>query len=436
MDSLPDPNLNMALVVTENAEPPQAEQDFSSILEPVSSPTPRESKRQKRLMVDDLYHYDHVGVKSSTMERAEEFTRSLTPPGLPTFLKTMVRSNVATGFWLHLPMGFCKAHMPRHNSTVILEDENGEKYEVHYIMDKTALSAGWKLFTTARKLVEGDVVIFQLVEPCRFKVYIVRADEKSVADGMPELDASAGQIAPANDAKRKVVQHRVRRRKSKPSRNRSLVVAETQITSAQDNESKEVSEDPSLVTNEGTRILANCSPDFEEAKSTGNFTILVNSTAIDSELSETQRTKYYELCMTQNSYLHGNLLKSISPKLAAEIISETVNIAGLIRACDISTSEEEYSVWDKTLEGFEMLGMRVGFLRTRLGRLRELASEFQKYKNVETQREIAEQELRAIREELSQLKELRSRLDSEIEALKASVERHEHIFQQEASAAW
>lgn len=70
----------------------------------------------------------------------------------------------------HLPMGFCKSHMPRHNLTVILEDEDGEKYDVNYIVEKTALSAGWKLFTTAQNLVEGDVVIFQLVEPSRFKV--------------------------------------------------------------------------------------------------------------------------------------------------------------------------------------------------------------------------------------------------------------------------
>lgn len=77
----------------------------------------------------------------------------------------------------HLPMGFCKSHMPRHNSTVILEDEDGEKYEVNYIVEKTALSAGWKLFAAARNLAEGDVVIFQLIELSRFKVIFLRHEE-------------------------------------------------------------------------------------------------------------------------------------------------------------------------------------------------------------------------------------------------------------------
>lgn len=212
-------------------------------------------------------------------------------------------------------------------------------------------------------------------------------------------------------------------------------MAEAQVTPAQDG-SKEVIMDPSQNSMEGIRSLVNFSYDFEEAKSTGNFMILANGKAIDSELSETQRTKYYKLCMTQNSYLHCNILKSISPILAAEMISETVNIAATIRACEISTSQEEYLVWDKTLEGFELLGMRVGFLRTRLGRLRELASEFQKCRSAETQKDTAEQEMRTISQELSELKELRSKLDSEIEALKASIGRHERVFQQEASAPW
>lgn len=157
--------------------------------------------RQKRLVVDDLYHYDHVGGKSPAMERAEEFRANL-PAEIPSFLKTMVRSNVTTGFWLvspelftnvwmrevlegkwdflfpitflqHLPMPFCKLHMPKHNITVTLEDENGEEYPVNYIVDKTALSAGWKKFSSARELMEGDVLVFQLVRPSIFKVTLL-----------------------------------------------------------------------------------------------------------------------------------------------------------------------------------------------------------------------------------------------------------------------
>ncbi|XP_030453626.1 putative F-box protein At3g29830 [Syzygium oleosum] len=51
---------------------------------------------------------------------------------------------------------------------------------------------------------------------------------------------------------------------------------------------------------------------------------------IDSDLSEYQRTRYLELCSNQNGFLHDNLLKCISYKLAAQIISKTVNIADAI----------------------------------------------------------------------------------------------------------
>ncbi|KAK4794920.1 hypothetical protein SAY86_012914 [Trapa natans] len=34
---------------------------------------------QKRLMVDDAYHYDRIGIKSSAMEPSEAFISSLTP---------------------------------------------------------------------------------------------------------------------------------------------------------------------------------------------------------------------------------------------------------------------------------------------------------------------------------------------------------------------
>jgi hypothetical protein len=41
-----------------------------------------------------------------------------------------------------------------------------------YIAYKTGLSAGWRQFSAAHKLVEGDVLVFQLVEPTKFKVLV------------------------------------------------------------------------------------------------------------------------------------------------------------------------------------------------------------------------------------------------------------------------
>ena len=70
-------------------------------------------------------------------------------------------------------MTFCKLHLPRKDMPIVLEDESGEQFELKFIADKTGLSAGWRKFAAAHKLVEGDVLIFQLVEPNKFKVTFV-----------------------------------------------------------------------------------------------------------------------------------------------------------------------------------------------------------------------------------------------------------------------
>lgn len=54
-----------------------------------------------------------------------------------------------------------------------LEDESGRQYKTKYIACKTGLSAGWRQFVASHKLLEGDVLVFQLVEPTKFKVMMV-----------------------------------------------------------------------------------------------------------------------------------------------------------------------------------------------------------------------------------------------------------------------
>ncbi|CAB4290457.1 unnamed protein product [Prunus armeniaca] len=124
--------------------------------------------------------------------------------------------------------------------------------------------------------------------------------------------------------------------------------------------------------------------DFEDVRSIENFTILVNGVTIDSWLSKQLRTNYYELCCSRGSFLHDHLLKSINSKLAAEIISETTNIANAIRARKLSASHADYEMWEKTLNAFGLLGMDVGFLHARLKRL--LSPSFRSEEAVELKR--------------------------------------------------
>ncbi|OAY45674.1 hypothetical protein MANES_07G082100v8 [Manihot esculenta] len=380
------------------------------------------------------------------MERAEEILGSL-EASLPSFAKALVRSNVTVGFWMHLPMRFCKLHLPKHDTSVFLETENGEEYVINYISERTALSGGWKAFCAAHELHEGDVLVFHLVKPLKFKVYIVRATVSAKANGkldIQKVDTPEKQITTENQAEEDIQEHKKRKHLELPpadlqnnNQEKSLMVLnEEPIATKTENDTEDHSLKTSeVVTSSGSAV------DFKDVGSIESFSILINGLALESELSYQQRTKYYELCCSQGSFLHDNLLKSINYKLAAEIIIETVNISEAIKASNLTSSLADFAVWDKTLKGFELLGMSVGFLRSRLSRLMNLAAESEQAVESECREYRLEQariddEMRSLESKLMELKEERERLDAEIEALKVNAERHERMFQEAVNAPW
>ncbi|XP_045792479.1 putative B3 domain-containing protein At5g58280 [Trifolium pratense] len=104
----------------------------------------------------------------------------------PSFIKSMLRSHVYSCFWLGLPSRFCEEHLPKTVYNMTLEDEDGSEYDAVYIGSRTGLSGGWRAFALEHKLDDGDALVFELVEPARFKIYIVRAfpniDEEEVEE--------------------------------------------------------------------------------------------------------------------------------------------------------------------------------------------------------------------------------------------------------------
>ncbi|KAL7002805.1 hypothetical protein U1Q18_003963 [Sarracenia purpurea var. burkii] len=120
------------------------------------------------------------------MNRARQVQANLESK-FPSFLKPMLPSHVTGGFWLSFPKHFTDLHLPNHDDTVILVDETEQQYQAKYLVNKNGLSGGWRgAFSMAHKLLEGDVLVFQLVQPCKFKVYIVRAN------GLTEIDGAIG----------------------------------------------------------------------------------------------------------------------------------------------------------------------------------------------------------------------------------------------------
>lgn len=133
-------------------------------------------------------------VDNLVIQRAQEIQSELGANSC-CFIKPMLKSHVSGGFWLGLPKQFCVKHLPKDDETVFLVDECGDKYETKYLAAKTGLSGGWRGFSIAHNLLEQDVLVFHLIRPCKFKVYIVRANGLSEAEGaftLMNLDSANG----------------------------------------------------------------------------------------------------------------------------------------------------------------------------------------------------------------------------------------------------
>lgn len=141
-----------------------------------------ESKKKKsvahrRTRYTDVY--DDIESKFCVMERAA-MVLSCLEDNLPYFVKCMLPSNVAHGFWLHLPKRFCSMYLPNRDTSVVLEDEWGNEYNTSFLLERRGLSAGWRGFSIAHRLIKGDILIFHLTEPCKLKVRIVRVNGSEV----------------------------------------------------------------------------------------------------------------------------------------------------------------------------------------------------------------------------------------------------------------
>ncbi|KAM1106292.1 hypothetical protein ACFX13_003230 [Malus domestica] len=351
----------------------------------------------------------------------------------PVFVKSMIRSNVSSCFCLTLPKQFCQLYLPLHDATLTLEVEGGEKYRVTFLGERRIVSAGWQKFSTANKLLVGNLLVFRLVRPLKFKVYIMGRHslaEVDAAFSLLKMKSCANKAVFGYVEKkhlmtppRDVSQGNIQKKSSKLGTNPELVA----------NQSEDDNED--FASNLAADItFRGPAADFEDVRMIDNFTILVNGVTIDTQLSAQVRTIYYDLCCSQGSFLHDNLLKSIDSKLAAEIITETTNIANAIRACKLPPSRADYVMQEKTLHAFELLGMDVGFLRARLKQCLSIASKYEvaaeskRYLEGKVEQVCTREKIRDLDSKLSELKETMESFDARIKALKKNSRKRELIF--------
>lgn len=127
---------------------------------------------QRRDLLNRIYASQEE--RQYAIDRARDLQSSL-ESRYPSFVKPMLQSHVTGGFWLGLPVHFCKTHLPLEDEMLTLVDEDDNEFQTKYLADKTGLSGGWRGFSIDHQLVDGDALVFQLTKPTEFKVYIIRA---------------------------------------------------------------------------------------------------------------------------------------------------------------------------------------------------------------------------------------------------------------------
>ncbi|KAL6494729.1 hypothetical protein OROGR_031529 [Orobanche gracilis] len=420
-------------------------------------------------------HHRYLSGNSSALVQAKGIQANSSGQ-FPSFLKQLLKSHLSGKFYLGLPKKFCDAHMPSHDDTIVLVDENDKEYNTKYSVRKNRLSGGWRVFSVAHELLEGDALVFHLIEPSKFRVYIMRAGR------LTENDGSGGvQIYDFSNVKPvSAVTLRLRQKScfengqkscfltlslNKPQNLFWPVKIEDQVDeialinrTARQTYLNSLEVDLHRETKKA-RLISNIKLDndmehfgrnvmegnifsesvlyFKDVKSFEDFKIQVDGLTLDSDIPMNLRTKYYSLCCSQEMFLHHCLIKGLSSKLAIAIISETINIADGISSADLATTLSQFECWEKTLKAFEDLGMAAGFLRDRLQKLVGLKREFQATIDAcRSKQAQADGQIRSLEMSSLNVRTLVGCLEAEVKALKWKNKKVGFEFEVLAQAPW
>ncbi|XP_073309000.1 B3 domain-containing protein Os01g0234100-like isoform X3 [Primulina huaijiensis] len=379
------------------------------------------------------------------LARAKKVEANLSPE-FPSCVKIVTQLQVPGGKeqYLVLPKKFCYEHLPIVNDAVVFVDENEKEFSVGYRFSNCRFRIGWKSFSNANRLLKGDVLVFHLIEHCKFKVYIVRSCRATKVDGAiqnPKKDAltvteNGDQIA-------------------EDARNCMGVKEEKQDLFWDDSDQEDITErlkfdhSPSpccdnICSNVFGSIRFSASVlKFQDVKRFEDFKIYVDGLILDSELPVHAKMKYYELCCSRKMFLHDRMT-GLSSKLVTGMISETSNIADAIQSTSLAASLHNLESWDNTLKAFEDLGMSVGFLRTRIDMLVKISRKYQTINESNSAKSVqVEEKKRALNEKVSSMDALRksiAALEESIKSLEAEIDGEKEglgsEFNKIATAPW
>ncbi|XP_035835631.1 B3 domain-containing protein Os01g0234100 isoform X2 [Helianthus annuus] len=114
------------------------------------------------------------------------------------------------------------------------------------------------------------------------------------------------------------------------------------------------------------------------------------------------------------------------------MIGQIVRVVDEIKRCKITTTKEDFDRWEKSLNSFELLGMKVGFLRDKVHTLAtlvfesEVAVDIKQYLEARNQRKRAENEIKKAAAKLKELKGEAIKFAGIAGSLRHKVEKYEH----------
>ncbi|CAL1389471.1 unnamed protein product [Linum trigynum] len=352
-------------------------------------------KRKTKVTVASLY--DNAQIMGAMKRKAKEIEANLkkTHRQCPTLIRLLMPSHLAPRFKLRLPKRFCYRNMPLADKQIRLEGEKGRVFPASYLHRGLVIAGGWKAFAVDHGLAAGDILVFQLVKPLNFKVYIVRVNAVKEVDVI-QSEAAGTSIVEFEDS----------------SENNSLMDDDDE-----DDDDVGFELDPGIEsgTDSNMELLkSNANNNFERVKCFEDFKIVANGSVISGKLPELIRFKYYQLCLSQRSFLHRDLLKGLNVGIISGMIADICDIAGAIRAMSKVVPKKDLETWGSKLKGFKELGMNVGFLLARLGKLELLADKANGYERLMKERGGMKQELQNLVKQARRVKEKLELVDKEI----------------------
>ncbi|KAH9626353.1 hypothetical protein KSS87_008736 [Heliosperma pusillum] len=381
-------------------------------------------------------------VMPSLTSQANEFRTKLEAK-YPSFTKLLVKSHVTGCFWMGLPQPFCRMHLPSVDTFFILENENGKQYKTKYLAQRTAFSAGWREFSIAEKLSEGDVLVFQLVNSTKLKVHKIRENDFSEVN---EPHVSLDLVA------------RVEQKDAGVSKENRETHASSPVAACRDEEHGVIlSEEDEIMQNVGN-VKKNTLESESGISKHPQFTTVGDHNCITTfndfiisvdellkkyyELPHHIKWNYYQLCSSQKLILHADFLEGVNPVLVAGCIIETVDIANEMKICELPTFDNKFALWVRKLKYLNLVGMNVKFLSARLLNLQRVAcnpeatKKRQEYMDLCSEHANSESIIKSLQDKLTELRRVSEKRAGDIEKLKTDIKEHELRFQEQVSAPW